>query len=131
MKPISKANGEGVGLGRLRKNRMMAAVEPRHGNEVVVYTQSKSGAWQRKVVFSDLEEARTCSMLRTKRANSGITKSSTPSLVFWRVGCFRKRELPAAHERQGLIYDRFNGQNAGGQAARREGESPGLGTFSP
>ena len=34
----------------------MAAVEPWHGNEVVVYTKSKSSAWQRRVIFSELKE---------------------------------------------------------------------------
>ena len=89
----------------IKKTRIMAAVEPWHGNEVVVYTQNK-GAWQRKVIFSDLKEghevcvgdfngdgrddivagdrakgakfqAPTSSTPRTIRAPSGATRSST------------------------------------------------------
>src|SRR5262249_42866900 len=45
-----------VAVGRVGKNRIMAAVEPWHGNEVVVYTQNKSGGWQRRVIFSELTE---------------------------------------------------------------------------
>lgn len=51
-----RAGTSDVAVGRLNHNRIMAAVEPWHGNEVVVYTQNKSGAWQRRVIFSDLKE---------------------------------------------------------------------------
>ncbi|MGI8988233.1 MAG: FG-GAP repeat domain-containing protein [Bryobacteraceae bacterium] len=51
-----RAGTSDVAMGRLHANRMLAAVEPWHGNEVVVYTQAKSGAWQRKVIFSELKE---------------------------------------------------------------------------
>ncbi|MDQ6663775.1 MAG: VCBS repeat-containing protein [Acidobacteriota bacterium] len=51
-----RAGTSDVKMGRLHANRIMAAVEPWHGNEVVVYTQDKSGAWQRKVIFSELKE---------------------------------------------------------------------------
>ena len=44
-----------VAVGRVKGKRILAAVEPWHGNEVVVYTQNK-GSWQRKVIFSDLKE---------------------------------------------------------------------------
>jgi VCBS repeat protein/aldos-2-ulose dehydratase/isomerase family protein len=45
-----------VRLGHLRKRRFLAAVEPWHGNEVVVYTEDASHHWQRKVIFSGLSE---------------------------------------------------------------------------
>jgi hypothetical protein len=51
-----RAGTSDVAVGHLHKKRMMAAVEPWHGNEVVVYTQGKSGAWQRQVIFSELKE---------------------------------------------------------------------------
>jgi hypothetical protein len=50
-----RAGTSDVAVGRVKGKRIMAAVEPWHGNEVVVYTQNK-GAWQRKVIFSDLKE---------------------------------------------------------------------------
>ena len=50
-----RAGTSDVAVGRLKGKRILAAVEPWHGNEVVVYTQSK-GTWQRRVIFSDLKE---------------------------------------------------------------------------
>jgi len=50
-----RAGTSDVAVGRVKGKRILAAVEPWHGNEVVVYTQNK-GAWQRKVIFSELKE---------------------------------------------------------------------------
>jgi hypothetical protein len=50
-----RAGTSDVALGRVKGKRIMAAVEPWHGNEVVVYTQDK-GSWKRKVIFTDLKE---------------------------------------------------------------------------
>ncbi|MCI0418108.1 MAG: VCBS repeat-containing protein, partial [Acidobacteria bacterium] len=54
--PPPRAGTSDVALGRLKKTRILAAVEPWHGNEVVVYTQDKAGKWQRRVIFSELKE---------------------------------------------------------------------------
>ncbi len=51
-----RAGTSDVAMGRLNKNRILAAVEPWHGNEVVVYTGGQSGQWQRRVIFSELKE---------------------------------------------------------------------------
>ena len=51
-----RAGTSDVAVGRIKNKRIMAAVEPWHGNEVVVYTQDKSGPWQRRVIFSELKE---------------------------------------------------------------------------
>ena len=51
-----RAGTSDVRLARLNKNRFLAAVEPWHGNQVVVYIEDKSGRWQRKVIFSELKE---------------------------------------------------------------------------
>lgn len=61
---LSKGHEEGppragtsdVGVGRLGTKRFLAAVEPWHGNEVVVYTQDEAARWQRKVIFDELKE---------------------------------------------------------------------------
>jgi len=45
-----------VAVGQLKKTRILAAVEPWHGNEVVVYTRNRSGQWQRRVIFAELKE---------------------------------------------------------------------------
>jgi hypothetical protein len=50
-----RAGASDVAVGRLGKGRFMAAVEPWHGNEVVVYTAG-NGGWQRKVIFDKLVE---------------------------------------------------------------------------
>lgn len=51
-----RAGTSDVAVGHIGKKRILAAVEPWHGNEVVVYTPSKSGPWNRKVIFSELTE---------------------------------------------------------------------------
>jgi hypothetical protein len=50
-----RAGTSDVKLGRLAKMRIMGAVEPWHGNEVVVYTEA-GGKWNRRVVFDQLTE---------------------------------------------------------------------------
>ena len=50
------AGASDVAVGTLNKTRMLASVEPWHGNEVVVYTQDSSGHWQRRVIFDQLTE---------------------------------------------------------------------------
>ena len=50
-----RAGTSDVAIGKLGKSRILAAVEPWHGNEVVVYTQG-GGKWQRRVIFDKLVE---------------------------------------------------------------------------
>lgn len=45
-----------VAVGSQKGKRFLASVEPWHGNEIVAYTEEKSGAWARKVLFSELVE---------------------------------------------------------------------------
>jgi hypothetical protein len=45
-----------VRLGHWGKRRFLGAIEPWHGNEVVVYTEDASHHWQRHVIFSELAE---------------------------------------------------------------------------
>jgi hypothetical protein len=51
-----RAGTSDVAVGRIKGSRILAAVEPWHGNEVVVYTPGKAGAWNRKVIFTGLTE---------------------------------------------------------------------------
>jgi hypothetical protein len=51
-----RAGASDVALGKIKKDRIMAAVEPWHGNEVVVYTPVKGGGWKRNVLFTGLTE---------------------------------------------------------------------------
>ncbi len=51
-----RAGTSDVAVGRMQGKRFLAAVEPWHGNEVVVYTANRSGGWQRQVIFSELKE---------------------------------------------------------------------------
>ena len=50
-----RAGTSDVAVGHLKKKRILAAVEPWHGNEVVVYVPNKAN-WQRRVIFSELKE---------------------------------------------------------------------------
>lgn len=45
-----------VAVGRLGNQRLLAAVEPWHGNEVVLYMQGAAGTWTRRVLFDGLVE---------------------------------------------------------------------------
>jgi len=45
-----------VKVGKLGKHRMLATVEPWHGNEVVVYTEDGKGGWTRRVIYDSLTE---------------------------------------------------------------------------
>ena len=51
-----KAGANDVAILHMKGKRMLASIEPWHGNEVVVYAQSKDGQWQRKVQFNGLVE---------------------------------------------------------------------------
>jgi hypothetical protein len=44
-----------VGVGKMSGKRFMAAVEPWHGNEIVVYSD-RGGKWERRVIFNTLTE---------------------------------------------------------------------------
>lgn len=50
------AGASDVAMGNLNGKRMLASVEPWHGNEVVVYTEGPDGRWQRKVIYDRLTE---------------------------------------------------------------------------
>ncbi|MDE3196256.1 MAG: VCBS repeat-containing protein, partial [Acidobacteriota bacterium] len=45
-----------VAIGHFGNARFLGAVEPWHGNEVVVYTSDAQGAWQRHVIFDGMVE---------------------------------------------------------------------------
>jgi hypothetical protein len=54
--PAPRKGTSDVAIGQAHGKRFLAAVEPWHGNEVVVYTRDASEAWRRKVIFPDLVE---------------------------------------------------------------------------
>lgn len=60
--PVSKTPGASRGSsevapGKLKEQPFLAAIEPWHGNQVVVYTRpSQGGNWQRRVLDSSLKE---------------------------------------------------------------------------
>ena len=51
-----------VGVGMSNGRRIVASVEPWHGNEVVVYTES-GGAWQRRVIFDKVTSGHEIAVL--------------------------------------------------------------------
>ena len=50
------AGASDVAMGNLNGRKMLASVEPWHGNEVVVYTEAADSRWQRKVIYDSLTE---------------------------------------------------------------------------
>ena len=56
--PWPKSGSSDVSVGKLGKERYLAAIEPWHGNQVVVYRRSGT-AWQRMVIDSSLVDGHT------------------------------------------------------------------------
>jgi hypothetical protein len=56
--PWPKGGTSDIAVGHLGKQRFLAAIEPWHGNKVVVYTEHK-GQWQREVIDTTLVDAHT------------------------------------------------------------------------
>lgn len=56
--PWPKCGASDVVLGYIRKERFLASIEPWHGNQIVVYRESKGG-WSREVIDSVLADAHT------------------------------------------------------------------------
>lgn len=53
-----KSGASDVAVGHLGKTRFLTTIEPWHGSQVAVYTESK-GVWQREVIDSSLVDAHT------------------------------------------------------------------------
>jgi aldos-2-ulose dehydratase/isomerase family protein/VCBS repeat protein len=56
--PWPKSGASDVVVGHLGRDRFIAAIEPFHGNQIVVYTSS-NGTWQRKVIDDTLANTHT------------------------------------------------------------------------
>jgi hypothetical protein len=56
--PWPKSGTSDIAVGSLGNERFLAAIEPWHGNEVVVYRQ-ESGVWNRQVIDNSLLDAHT------------------------------------------------------------------------
>jgi hypothetical protein len=56
--PWPKSGSSDVTVGRLGKQRFMAAIEPWHGNQVSVYTE-QGGKWTRRVIDTSLTDGHT------------------------------------------------------------------------
>jgi len=66
--PWPKSGSSDVAAGHTGKQRFLAAIEPWHGNQVVVYTEH-SGQWRREVIDDSLLDAHT--ILTADLNNSG------------------------------------------------------------
>lgn len=56
--PCPRCGSSEVRIGRLgKKKRFLAAIEPWHGNEVVIYHRQPGGAWLRKVIDDSFQNA--------------------------------------------------------------------------
>jgi hypothetical protein len=56
--PWPKSGTSDIAVGTLKKERFLAAIEPWHGNQVVIYRQDQSG-WRREVIDNSLLDAHT------------------------------------------------------------------------
>jgi hypothetical protein len=56
--PWPQSGTSDIAVGRLGAERFLAAIEPFHGNQVVIYRQGK-GEWQRLVIDSSLSDGHT------------------------------------------------------------------------
>jgi hypothetical protein len=56
--PWPKCGSSDVAVGQLDKRRFLAAIEPWHGNQVVIYQES-AGSWQRRVIDDSLSDGHT------------------------------------------------------------------------
>ncbi|HUA86231.1 MAG TPA: VCBS repeat-containing protein [Bryobacteraceae bacterium] len=54
--PAPRLGTSDMKIAHLGKKRFLAAVEPWHGNEVVVYTDNGKGGWNRHVIYDKLAE---------------------------------------------------------------------------
>ncbi|MGH9836461.1 MAG: FG-GAP-like repeat-containing protein [Blastocatellia bacterium] len=60
--PSPKSGSSEIAVGRLGRDRFLCAIEPWHGNQVVVYHQQKEGqkqAWRRQVIDATLNDGHT------------------------------------------------------------------------
>ena len=60
--PAPRLGASDVGVGESGGERIVASVEPWHGNEVVVYTES-DGMWQRRVIFDQVQSGHEIAVL--------------------------------------------------------------------
>lgn len=56
--PWPKSGSSDLALGRIGRERFLAAIEPWHGNQVVIY-RARKGAWQRQVIDAAVGEGHT------------------------------------------------------------------------
>jgi len=78
-----------IKAGRLPNGkRYLATIEPWHGNQVVVYTQGASGAWERRVLDETLREGHGvgCADVDGKKGDELIIGWRGPDTVNKRVG---------------------------------------------
>lgn len=56
--PCPKCGNSDIAVGQIHQQRFLAAIEPWHGNQVVVYRQA-GGAWQREVIDTSILDGHT------------------------------------------------------------------------
>jgi hypothetical protein len=54
--PAPRLGASDVAVGNMNGKRILASVEPWHGQEVVVYSENRPGTWTRRVLFNGLVE---------------------------------------------------------------------------
>lgn len=85
-------------VGHLRKQRFLAAIEPWHGNEVVIYRETASG-WQRKVIDDSLQNAHALAI-------GDLDRDGYDEVVAGFRGAGHQLYIFDALDRKGVLWDR-------------------------
>ncbi len=90
--PWPKCGTSDIAVSSFGKNRIIAAIEPWHGNEVVVYRQ-RNGAWQREVIDDTLLDAHTIEFLKDGRIIAGFRGKPYGVYIYAWDGAKWRREI--------------------------------------
>lgn len=88
--PWPKSGSSDIAVGHAGKRRFLAAIEPWHGNQVAIYTETK-GAWRRQVVDDSLVDGHTVAMADLDRDGrdeviAGYRGAGRSVHIYWSSG---------------------------------------------
>jgi hypothetical protein len=108
--PWPKSGSSDIAVGRLGKQRFLAAIEPWHGNQVAIYRQNH-GAWQRQIIDDSLVDGHTI-------AAADLNGDSADEVI-------------AGYRGKGLSVYLYYAQDAGGERwSRQTLDDGGMGAAS-
>jgi len=96
--PWPKSGSSDIAVGKLGRNRFIAAIEPWHGNQVAVYRQ-QNGRWERQVIDDSLVDGHTI-------ATADFDQDGNDEIVAGFRGTGRSVYLFNAEDSTGLRWSR-------------------------